>query len=75
MGTWNSITRPTEVLVKLISLGWLPTCERGTLIINPRVQETRQPWFVAHLREGNSELGPVVRGIFWHCPSLLDCGS
>ena len=58
--------------VELVSLGRLPTYERGTLIINPRVGETRQPWLATYLGEGNPEF--MVRGICWHCPSLLGHG-
>ena len=61
--------------VGLISLGCQLTLERGAPIINPWVGETRQPWLATHLGEGKSEFKPMVRGICWHCPSLLGIDS
>ena len=61
--------------VDLVGLGRLPTYERESPIINQRLGETCQPWLTIHLGEGNSELKPMVRGICWHCPSLLGHGS
>ena len=61
--------------VWLIGLGRLTTEERGTPIISPWVGKTNQPCLAIHLGEGNSEFKLMVRGICWHCPSLLVHGS
>ena len=62
--------------VVLVGLARLPTTEKGSPIINPRGGETRQPLLANHLGEGNSELKPIVKGMFsLHCPSLLGHGS
>ena len=61
--------------VELVGLGRLPIWESRTLIINPRVGETRYPWLAIHLGERNSEFKPIVRGICWDCPILLGHGS
>ena len=53
---------------------WLAV-QRGTPIINSLVGEIHQPWLATYLGEGNSEFKPILRGICWHCPSLLGHGS
>ena len=74
--TWSSITRQAHSgRVGHVSLGRLPTFERGTPIINPRIGEARQPWLATHIGDGNSYFKPIARGTCWHCQSLLGHGS
>ena len=61
--------------VGLASLGQLPFEEKGTLIIDPWVGETHQPWLATHIEEGNANFKAIARGPFWYFPSLLRHGS
>ena len=52
--------------VGLISFGLLPTLDRATLIINPRVGEAYQPRLATRLEEGNSYFKTMARGLRCH---------